>query len=315
MKISPLSLGTWKYETQSQSERDWMKLYLYAYEKGVTFFDTANNYTGGEAEVFLGKLADFIGTDKITVSTKCYFPSPDKKFEAGLSREKILHSVHGSLRRLNVDCIDLLQCHRWDAHTPIEETIETMQKLMEEGKILDWGLGACSAAQMVEACWKAEKMGAKLPVTHQHVYNMFNRTIEGEISRTAQKLEIGMLVYSPLAQGVLSGKYAEKLPENSRAANDADKSGMWDFKPEKLEKAKQLNSIAELFGVSLSTLALAWCMRNSAIHSVITFTKNKSQLDENLQALDLKITPELEFQIEQILQNKPIQQYTQLPLA
>lgn len=312
VSVSVISLGTWKFREGETNKKEWSELFQDAYNRGVNHFDSAITYDAGHAEGFLSGLWNSIPRNKIVLGTKCYFPTSDKSEDRGLSRVHIQKCVHTSLKNLGTDYIDLFQCHRWDEQTPIEETIQTMDELVTQGKIRHWGLGSATAAQVVEATLKADLMGCARPVSHQHVYNMFNRTAEFEALSTGHRMGLGFLAYSPLAQGVLTGKYStDSKPSGSRAVNPQDIRGMWDLEPVKIEKAKQLKTVAEKSGISASTLALSWCLRSDDVTSVITSVSNPKQLNENLNAASADITGLLD-EIEQILNNKPYNIYTKI---
>lgn len=315
LKISEISFGSWKYSQAVQPDAEWLKIYRAAFEEGVNFFDTSNNYDGGNAEIFIGKFAEGIGRKNIVIGTKCFYPISSNPNDRGLSRKHIFDSVEQSLRRLKTDYIDLMQCHRWDVETPVEETIAAMDDLVKQGKILYWGIGAATAAQQVEISLKSQLLKSALPVSHQHVYNMFNRTVEGDTLNYGNKLGIGLLAYSPLAQGVLSGKYSDSSLKEARAFSEEHKKGMWDFSEEKVQKAAALKNLASELNVPLSALALRWCLRNTAVTSVISFARTEQQLNDNLKMIALQLSQETLEKTEEILQNKPYNLYTKLPIT
>lgn len=315
LKISEISFGSWKYSETVQPDQEWLKIYTTAFENGINFFDTSNNYEAGNAETFIGKFAENIGRKNIVIGTKCFYPISSNPNDRGLSRKHIFDSVEQSLKRLKTDYIDLMQCHRWDAETPVEETIQAMNDLVKQGKILYWGIGAATAAQQVEISLKSQLTKAALPVSHQHVYNMFNRTAEGDVLNYGNKLGISLLAYSPLAQGVLSGKYTDTSLKQARAFSEEHKKGMWDFSEEKIQKAEALKTLANELNVPLSALALRWCMRNAVVTSVISFARTREQLNDNLKMTALQLSEETLEKIEEILQNKPYNLYTKLPLS
>lgn len=308
--VSELSMGSWKYRADEKTHQEWLNLYTYAFENGINLFDTSNNYDGGNAEIFIGKFAKEVGRKNVLIATKCYYSLTGKIEDFGLSKSKINASIDQSLKRLNVGQIDVFQCHRWDTNTPIEETILAMNELVQNGKIRYWGIGACTAAQLVEVSLKCTILNAAKPISHQHAYNMFNRTVEGEVLTYGEKMGIGLLAYAPLSQGVLSGKYSNQMPANSRAQHLEDKNGMWDFSAEKIEKAAQLLILAEKIDAPLTSIALRWILRKKQVGSVISFAKNEAQLDENLKMISLELSERDLTEIEDILQNKPYNIYT-----
>lgn len=313
LSVSQISLGTWK-NIYPGSDLNLLKgVYLQGIEAGINLLDTSNNYEAGFAEKFTGDLAREVGRGNIYIATKCFFPVPEAGIVKGLSKASILKSIDFSLKNLGTDYIDLLQCHRWDTETSIEETADCMDGLVKQGKLRYWGLGAATAAQVVEAVLTA-KMGSKsTPVAHQHIYHMFNRTAEMNLCKTGDAFGLGMLVYSPLAQGVLSGKYSGAIPKGSRAELEENRKTMWEFHPENLKKAIALQVLAAEYRMSVSAMAIAWLLRNKNVSSVICGIRSKEQLLQNLTAIDAQIDQVLIEKIENILQNKPLIPYTKQP--
>jgi aryl-alcohol dehydrogenase-like predicted oxidoreductase len=309
--LSSISLGTWKYREGETDSSALSKLFQMAFENGVNYFDTAVNYDNGNAEKFIGSLWNSINRSKVIVGTKCYFPTSNSPEDKGLSRYHIHKCVNTSLKNLNTDYIDLFQCHRWDSNIPIEETISAMNELIQQGKIRFWGLGAATGSQVAEAVLKSKLMNCSPPVSHQHVYNMFNRTAEFEVLDTGKRMGVGFLAYSPLAQGVLSGKYSATGSTGSgRASDSRDVKGMWDFTPDKIEKASKLAKLANNYGISTATYALAWCLRTKLVTSTITSVSNENQLRQNLAAAEIDISDSLD-EAYRIMNNDPYNIYTQ----
>lgn len=285
-----------------------------AIDQGVNYLDTAITYDGGNAERFLGNLWNSVPRNSILVGTKCYFPTGHAVDDRGLSRKHIFKCAEASLRNLKTDYIDIFQCHRWDGETPIEETIDAMDMLVAQGKIRYWGLGAATAAQMVHATYASALLEKAKPCTHQHVYNMFNRTVEFEVLDYCKQLGLGLLVYSPLSQGILSGKYTGGIvPVQSRAAHSSDRSTMWDFNEIKLQKAAKIATLASNLGTTPATLSLAWCLRYSQVSTVITSVSSEQQWQQNISATGLFLSEETIQETENILENKPYNIYTQNP--
>jgi aryl-alcohol dehydrogenase-like predicted oxidoreductase len=291
LTFSSVSLGTWKYREGISDKQAWRKIFQTAFSQGVNYFDSSLSYDSGNAEKFLGSLWKDLPRQSVFLGTKCFFPTGPGPEDRGLSRKHIFKCVDLSLSHLNTDYIDLYQCHRWDVLVPIEETIEAMDALVSQGKIRYWGLGSATAAQMLEMNKMAEIASKSQPVSHQHVYNMFNRTVENEILESCRKTGMGLLVYSPLAQGVLTGKYSQgAIPEFSRASVDSDRQTMWDFQEEKLRIAEKIKELAGQMNVASSTLALAWCLRQNEVCTVITSASSVAQLQENLKASDCSLS-------------------------
>lgn len=314
LNISCISLGTWKYCQTETDSKEWTRLFTIAIDQGVNYLDTAITYDGGNAERFISGLWNNVPRNKVLIGTKCYFPIGPVAEDRGLSRKHVVKCAEASLRNLKTDYIDIFQCHRWDAETPIEETVDAVNTLKEQGKIRYWGLGAATAAQMVHATYASALSEMVKPVTHQHVYNMFNRTVEFEVLDYCKQLGLGMLVYSPLSQGILSGKYTNgNIPGQSRAARSADRATMWDFNETKLQKAQRIAALACNIGRAPATLSLAWCLRHVQVSTVITSVSNEQQWQQNISASGLTLTEETVQEIENILDNKPYNIYTQNP--
>ena len=291
LNLSSVSLGTWKYREGISDKQTWRNIFHTAFSQGLNYFDTSLSYDNGNGEKFLGSLWKDLPRQKVFVGTKCFFPTGPGVEDRGLSRKHIFKCVDLSLSHLNTDYIDLYQCHRWDVAVPIEETIDAMDTLVNQGKIRHWGVGSATSAQILEAHNKANLASKSMPVSLQHVYNMFNRTVETEILECCRKTDMGLIVYSPLAQGVLTGKYSQgAIPEFSRASVDTERQTMWDFQEEKLRIAEKIKELAGQWGVSASTLALAWCLRQNEVCTVITSASSVAQLQENLKASDYSIS-------------------------
>lgn len=307
MKVSAISIGAWLTYGSSTVEDDMAAACLRtAIENGINFIDVADIYSGGEAEKVVGKVIKDFDRSKLVISTKAYWPMSDDVNDRGLSRKHITESVEKSLKRFGTDYLDIFFCHRYDDNTETEETVRAISDLITQGKILYWGTSMWSGSQIEEAVGIARRLGAYAPVTEQPRYNMLDRDqVEGEVEETALRNGIGLVVFSPLAQGVLSGKYNNGIPEDSRAktvdpnwASRLTESG-------RIEKVKQLAVLASEYGTTVAALALAWAMKNPAVSSVITGATKTQQVLENLKALDVTITPELDAKLEDILQNKP----------
>lgn len=205
-----------------------------------------------------------------------------------------------------MDYIDIFFCHRYDDETPTEETVRAIHDLIEQGKILYWGTSMWSGAQISEAVQIADQLNQYKPVTEQPLYNMLDRDqVEGDVQQVCEQNGIGLVVWSPLAQGVLTGKYNHGIPEGSRAQNVDPNWFARQISEDRIGKTKQLSVIAEEMGTTMAALALAWAMKNPVVSSVITGASKPEQIHENLKALSVKITPDIDTRIESILQNKP----------
>jgi voltage-dependent potassium channel beta subunit len=305
LKVSAVSLGAWLTYGSDQVEFDTAKACIRtAIENGINFIDVADAYARGRAEETVGQAIKDFDRSKLVVSTKAYWPMSDDANDRGLSRKHIFESVHKSLKRFDMDYVDIFFCHRYDTESPTEETVRAISDLIEQGKILYWGTSMWPAFGIEEALHAAEVTNSYRPVTEQPVYNMLEREqVEGEIQHIAEKNDIGLVVWSPLAGGVLTGKYNNGVPEGSRAEHvEWFKKNITD---KKLNKVQQLSDLAEEIGTTMPALALAWAMKNPVVDSVITGASRPSQVEANLKALDVAITDDIDEQIESILDNKP----------
>ncbi|NWF71262.1 MAG: aldo/keto reductase family protein [Chloroflexi bacterium] len=307
LKVSAISIGAWLTYGSNRIDFDASAQCLRAaVEQGINFIDVADIYAYGRAEEVVGKvLKDFKRSD-LVISTKAFWPMSDNINDKGLSRKHLFESVHKSLRRFEVDYIDLFFCHRFDDETPVEETVRALDDLVRQGKILYWGTSMWEAPHIRSAVQSAQRVNAYRPVTEQPLYNMLDRqVVEGDLEKTCLELGIGLVVWSPLAQGVLTGKYNNGVPEDSRAKNVDLNWFSTQISEERLQKVRGITALAEEMGTTTASLALAWAMKNQAVSSVITGATKPAHVAENLKALDVKITPEIDARIEAILQNKP----------
>jgi voltage-dependent potassium channel beta subunit len=293
-KVSVISFGSWLTVGSSVDDKTTKALVRTAFERGVNLFDTADIYNRGDAETALAPaLAQFRRQD-LVLATKCFWPMSDNVNDRGLSRKHVVESVHASLKRLKTDYLDLMQCHRFDPETEVEEVVRAMEDLIRQGTVLYWGVSVWSGAQIAAACRAAETWRAYKPVTNQPPYNLLERGIESEVVPECAKLGVGQIVFSPLAQGLLTGKYADGVPRDSRAADDKRNSFI---KPrmtaETLAKAARAAEIARAAGVAPAAAALAWVLRQPGICSAIVGATRVQQLEENLAAADLDLSDEV----------------------
>lgn len=308
MHVSVISIGAWLTYGSSKVEFDTAKECLHlAVENGINFIDVADMYSLGKAEETVAEVIRDHDRSKLVISSKAYFPMSDDINDKGLSRKHLTESVHKSLKRLNTDYLDIFFCHRYDNNTPTEETVRAIEDLVRAGKILYWGTSMWTAENLEEGIQAADRYNAYRPVVEQPLYNMLDRdVVEGNLENTLINHGIGLVVWSPLAGGLLTGKYDEGIPEDSRAATHK-----WDyiqqgFTEYRIEQARKVNQFARELGVTPAALALAWAMAHPNVDSVITGATKPSQVTSNLAALDLQITPEIARQIEDLLQNKPL---------
>lgn len=310
IKLSELSLGAWVTYGGQVGEEIAEKCMLAAYEAGVNFFDNAEAYAGGKAEIVMGNVIKRLGwrREDIVVSTKVFWGGKGPN-DRGLSHKHIIEGVNNSLRRLQMDYVDLLFCHRPDPNTPIEETVRAMDILVRQGKAFYWGTSEWSAADILRADGIARQYNLTPPSMEQPEYNMFHRQVfEVEYQPIYKELGYGTTIWSPLASGLLSGKYANGIPEGSRAALPGYE---WlqdeTLTPERIEKTRQLTPIAADLGCTLAQMSLAWCLKNPNVSTVITGASRPEQVQENMKAMDVvdKLTPEIMDKIDEVLGNKP----------
>lgn len=312
LQVSALSLGSWLTFSGQVDEIQARACIKAAYELGVNFFDSAESYGNGTAEVVIGKILKEEGwpREKLVLSTKIFFGGEGPN-ATGLSHKRIIEGVHGALRRLQTEYIDLVFCHRPDPHTPVEETLRAMDILIKQGKILYWGTSRWPISTIVYAHGLARQYGLTPPRMEQPPYNMFVRTIEHQgYLFLCQELGFGLTVYSPLASGILSGKYQQGIPEGSRFSLKENERLMKQaygkdgfLSAEGIEKVNRLMAVALDVKCSVSQLALAWCLKNAQVSSVITGATSVEQVKENMEAVSVveKLTPETMQRIEEIL--------------
>jgi aryl-alcohol dehydrogenase-like predicted oxidoreductase len=298
LKVSRVALGSWL--TFGSSERaDTDGCVARAVELGVNFLDTADVYAKGEAERALAVAIKGRRREHLVLATKCFWPMSDDINDRGLSRKHVSESVRGSLRRLGTDYIDLFQCHRFDEETPLEETVRVMGDLIRRGDILHWGVSVWTADQIEAACQIADGLGVPRPISNQPEYSLLARGIERDVVPASRRLGLSQVVFSPLAQGVLSGKYAAGRPEGSRGADP--KRGVWMtgyLRPDVLRRVEGLAAIAAELSVPTAALALAWCLRDDAVASAIVGATSPAQVDENVRAAEIVLDGALRARIE-----------------
>lgn len=307
VRVSTVALGSWLTYGGSVEEEEAVQCIRRAYELGVNFFDTANSYAAGRAEEVVGKTLAGVPRDSYVLATKVFFPMPHPTLsgpnDRGLSRKHVWEQLHHSLRRLGADYVDLYQCHRYDESVPLEETCRAMADLIGRGEVLYWGTSQWNADQIAHAVTLCRLHGWPEPVSNQPQYSALWRHIEQRILPVSRELGLGQVVWSPLAMGVLTGKYpsAEDVPAGSRAAGE-DAAFMRNFMtPEILEAVQQVKPIAEEAGCSMSQLALAWCLRDPGISSVIMGASRTRHVDDNVAAADLVLDPAMLARVDEVL--------------
>jgi len=306
LKVSEFSLGAWLTFGDQIDEDTARECMLAAYEAGVNFFDNADVYANGRAEVVMGKVIKELKRSDLVISSKVFWPTGPGPNDRGLSRKHIMESVHNSLRRLGTDYLDLYFCHRYDPEVPVEEVVRAMDDLVHQGKILYWGTSEWRGGQIAQAVGVARQWGLYPPAVEQPQYNMFTRdVVETELVEAVHQHGIGLVTWSPLASGILTGKYNDGIPAGSRL--DRHTWLRQYLTPERIEAVRQLTEVARELGATTAQLALAWLLRLPEVSSVITGASRVEQVRENLKALDLKpkLTPDVLERIEAILGNKP----------
>lgn len=308
LKVSEISLGAWITMGSQIEENAARDLIHAAYDQGINFFDNADMYANGNAEEVMGRAIQDLPRTALVISSKVFFPTMPGPNGRGLSRKHIVESAEASLKRLGTDVIDIYYCHRFDPDTPIDEVVQTMDILVRQGKILYWGTSEWEPQQIVQAVAAARENHLIGPAVEQPQYNMFHRRrVELELASVTRDFGIGLTTYSPLYFGLLSGKYNEGIPENSRAALPEMGWLRDNFTADRLNVVRRLTALAAQMELTTAQLAIGWILRRKEISSVITGATRLEQLDDNLVAAEAaeKLTDDILEQIEQILGNIP----------
>lgn len=314
LQLSVLSFGSWVTFARQTDDDINDRLMSIAYENGVNFFDNAEVYSAGKSEEMMGRILKKKGWDRssFVLSSKAFFgwKGEDKKpNQHGLSRKHLMEACDEALQRLQVEYLDLYYCHRADKNVPIEEVVRTMNTLIQQGKIFYWGTSEWSAAEIMEAHMIARELGLEGPAVEQPEYNLFNRRkMESEFLSIFNNIGMGSTIWSPLASGLLTGKYNSGVPDGSRMSLEGyewlkDRALLDD----KISRVKQLGAFAQELGVSLPTLSIAWCIQNPNVTTAILGATKESQLLENFKALEVLsvLTEEVREKIDDIMGTKP----------
>ncbi|MDS1268674.1 aldo/keto reductase family protein [Lipingzhangella sp. LS1_29] len=302
--VSEIAYGNWITHGSQIEEDAALACVRTALDEGVTTFDTADVYARGRAEEVLGRALSSERRDGIEIFSKCYFPMGEGKNDRGLSRKHIVRSVENSLRRLGTDYLDLYQAHRFDQFTPLEETLRAFDDLVRQGKVLYIGVSEWRAEQIDRAVQLADELGLDRIVSNQPQYNMLWRVIEPEVMPSCAKAGIGQIVWSPIAQGVLTGKYHpdQAPPATSRGADErASKVMQWVDDPQTLRRVQQLGSLAEEAGLSMAQLAIAWVLQHDNVSAAIIGASRPEQVRDNVRASGVTLDSELMRRIDDIL--------------
>ncbi|MFP4384367.1 MAG: aldo/keto reductase family protein [Spirochaetia bacterium] len=300
--VSEIAYGSWLTFGNQVDRKKADGIISKALDLGINYFDTADVYSKGQAEILLGTvLPNLTIRQNYVLATKVYFPMGDGVNNRGLSRKHIFDSIHDSLRRLRLEYVDLYYCHRYDENTPLVETIQAMQDLIHQGKVLHWGVSEWTADQIAEAAAKCKANGWSPPAVDQPKYSILDRSIEEHVIPTCSHHGLGVAVFSPLSQGILTGKYSGgKIPEGSRAGNQKINVFMRERLQDKdlLVRVDKLQKTAEEMDLTLPQLALAYCLRKKEITSLIIGASSEKQLEENVKASGVKLPQEVIDKIE-----------------
>jgi len=312
LQVSTLSLGSWITFGNQISDDVAESLMVAAYDRGVNFFDNAETYAAGKSEIVMGNILKKLqwSRDTYVVSSKVFFGTGGTlPTQRGLNRKHMVEACNDALKRLQVEYLDLYFCHRPDKQTPMEEIVWTMNHLIQQGKILYWGTSEWSAQEIMEAHMVAKEYRLIGPVMEQPQYNMLHRhKVEVEFDQIYKTVGLGTTIWSPLASGILTDKYLNQFPADTRLGLEELK---WlkkmNVTEDKLEKSRALKKLADDLGLSLPKLAIAWCAKNPNVSTVILGASKLSQLEETLTALDVlpMLTPDVMEKIEEVLDNKP----------
>ena len=311
VRVSALSFGSWLTFGKLIDDSTAEKLMHTAYDHGVNFFDNAEGYYFGKSEEVMGNILKKSGWDRSTflVSSKVFWGG-ELPNQTGLSKKHVFEACHAALKRLQVDYLDFYFCHRPDKNTPVEETVWAMHQLVMQGKVLYWGTSQWSAQEIMEAHAVARQHNLVAPVMEQPQYNMiYRKRVEVEYHKLYDVVGLGTTIWSPLASGLLTGKYNEGIPEDKTRLKEENLDWLKDviLRPEHVEKARSLTALADDLGISLARLAIAWCLKNPNVSTVILGASKVAQLEENLHAVDdlEKLDDSVMERIEEVLDNKP----------
>lgn len=314
LRVSALSFGSWVTFGGQVGQDSAQAMMSQAYDAGVNFFDNAEVYANGESERIMGRALDACGwpRDSFCVSSKVFWGG-DKPTQRGLSRKHVVEACHAALARLRVDYLDFYFCHRPDPTTPIEETVLAMHTLVMQGKILYWGTSEWNAQQLTAAYDVAEKYGWTPPTMEQPQYNLFERTkVEAEFAPLYDRYGLGTTIWSPLASGVLTGKYSQGIPADARLALPGYEGLRARYSGDKgaalLAKAARLAELASELNITPAALAIAWCLKNPHVSTVILGASRAGQLKANLLAVEATamMSDEVMARVEDIVDNAPL---------
>jgi aryl-alcohol dehydrogenase-like predicted oxidoreductase len=295
VRVSEVALGSWLTFGASVDQETTTRCTRKALDLGINFLDTADVYMRGEAERALGRALEGVPRRGVFLATKCFWPTGDGPNDRGLSRKHVFEALHESLGNLRTGYVDLFQCHRYDPETPVPEVVRAMGDLIAQGKVLYWGVSCWTGAQIADACRTADLLGMPRPVSNQPPYSLMDRAIETEVVPVSLREGIGQVVFSPLAQGVLTGKYrGGRIPKGSRGADAQRGTWMKRYLDEaSIRRADTFAELAREAGVPPARLALAWVLRQPGISSAIFGATRVEQVEENAAAAEFEIGADL----------------------
>jgi voltage-dependent potassium channel beta subunit len=302
MKVSTIAFGGWiNYGEGKVAQEEAERAVIRAYERGINYFDLADVYGRGEAEKQMGATLRQFPRHTLVIASKVFWPMSEDVNDRGLSRKHIMESIDKSLKRLQTDYVDIYFCHRHDSETPVEETVRAMQDLITQGKILYWGTSEWTGAQIQEALDICERGNYYKPQTEQPQYSMLVReVVEGDVLPVTAPNGIGLVVWSPLAQGMLTGKYDDGVAADSRFGREAWAKSSF-YTDANIARVRRLKPIADDLGISRAQLALAWVLRQKGVSSAITGATKAAQVDETAAAGDINLSADVIAAIDQVL--------------
>ncbi|GAA5501566.1 L-glyceraldehyde 3-phosphate reductase [Deinococcus xinjiangensis] len=302
LKVSEVALGGWEtYGVNQDASKMVREIVTKAYDLGVNFFDQADVYARGKSEELMGAVLKEFPRHTLVISSKVFWPMSDHVNDRGLSRKHVLESIDGSLKRLGTDYLDIYFAHRYDPEVPMEEIVMAFDQVIRDGKALYWGTSMWPAARIAQAVEFARAHGLHAPVTEQPEYSMIRRDrVEQEILPYTESAGIGLVVWSPLAMGLLTGKYDDGKPEGARLS-EKENWGKNFLTEENIQKVRDLKPIADELGITRAQLALAWALRQKGVSSVITGATKTSQIEDTVKAAGVRLNEDVQRRIEEIL--------------
>jgi len=302
IKVSAIGLGTWLTFGGQLDEGTESALVRKAFDLGINFFDTADVYKLGRSETALCYALKPFSRKDYVLASKVYFPTGDGPNDKGLSRKHIDESIHATLDRLGTAYLDLYQAHRYDDETPLEETVRAFGDLINQGRILYWGVSYWTAEQIREACEIARAINVPLPISNQPPYSLLDRRVEADVLPACRECGLGILPFSPLAQGVLTGKYLnDQRPADSRAVDNEHNQFMGDYlAADASRKVARMSEVSEESGIPMAQMALAWCLKETQVASVVVGATKIAQLAENAAAADVTLTDDVQRLLDRV---------------